>query len=141
LWDYAFGKRVLLATPTNLIAIARTVSAVWRQEKMAQEAKQIGYLGKEIYERLAVAAQGLRKMGRSLNTAVGDYNRFTASFESRVLVTGRKLRDLNIETGGRELEELEPVETIARDPSAPEATVSLGGPSENHGAQDREAAQ
>ena len=121
LWDYAFGKRVLLATPTNLIAIARTVAAVWRQEKMADEAKKIGALGKEIYERLAVAAGNLRKMGRSLKGAVDDYNKFTASFEGRVLVTGRKLRDLNIDTGGREIEELEQVEVITRDPSAPEA--------------------
>lgn len=128
LWDYAFGKRVLLATPTNLIAIARTVAAVWRQEKMADEAKRIGQLGKEIYERLAVAASGLRKMGRSLNSAVGDYNRFTATFESRVLVTGRKLRDLNIETGGRELEEPEQIDTIARDPAAPEAMQALPSP-------------
>lgn len=127
LWDYAFGKRVLLATPTNLIAIARTVAAVWRQEKMAEEAKQIGQLGKEIYERLAVAAGGLRKMGRSLNSAVADYNRFTASFESRVLVTGRKLRDLNIETGGRDLEEPEQIETVARDPAAPEAMLPPPG--------------
>lgn len=122
LWDYAFAKRVLLATPTNLIAIARTVAAVWRQEKMAQEAKQIGHLGKEIYERLSVAASGLKKMGRSLNSAVADYNKFTSSFESRVLVTGRKLRDLNIETGGREIEELEQIETLARDPVVPEAS-------------------
>lgn len=121
LWDYAFGKRVLLATPTNLIAIARTVAAVWRQEKMADEAKKIGALGKEIYERLVVAATNLRKMGRSLKGAVDDYNKFTASFEGRVLVTGRKLRDLNIDTGGREIEELEQVEVITRDPSAPEA--------------------
>jgi len=128
LWDYAFGKRVLLATPTNLIAIARTVAAVWRQEKMADEAKRIGQLGKEIYERLAVAASGLRKMGRSLNSAVADYNRFTATFESRVLVTGRKLRDLNIETGGRELEEPEQIDTVARDPSAPEAIQALPSP-------------
>ena len=123
LWEYAYAKRVLLATPTNLIAIARTVAAVWRQEKMAEEAKQIGHLGKEIYERLAVAASGLRKMGRSLNSAVADYNKFTSSFESRVLVTGRKLRDLNIETGGRDLEELEQIETLARDPAAPEAAL------------------
>ncbi len=127
LWDYAFAKRVLLATPTNLIAIARTVAAVWRQEKMAQEAKQIGHLGKEIYERLSVAASGLKKMGRSLNSAVADYNKFTSSFESRVLVTGRKLRDLNIETGGREIEELEQIEMLARDPAAPEAGVALTG--------------
>src|SRR3546814_12304120 len=51
LWDHAFAKRVLLATPTNLIAIARTVAAVWRQEKMADEAKRIGMLGTERYDR------------------------------------------------------------------------------------------
>ncbi len=121
-WDYAFSKRVLLATPTNLIAIARTVAAVWRQEKMADEAKRIGALGKEIYERLASAAGHLRKMGRSLKGAVDDYNKFTASFEGRVLVTGRKLRDLNVDTGGRDIEELDQVDVITRDPVAPEAS-------------------
>ena len=125
LWEWALDRRVLLATPTNLIAIARTVAAVWRQEKLADEAKKIGYLGKELYERLAVAASGLRKMGRSLNAAVADYNKFTASFESRVLVTGRKLRDHSIETGGRDIEELEQIETLARDPAAPEALQAL----------------
>ncbi|MEA3059186.1 MAG: recombination protein RmuC, partial [Sphingomonadales bacterium] len=53
LWDFAFEKRVLLATPTNLIAIARTVAAVWRQERLAKQARQIGELGKEMYDRLA----------------------------------------------------------------------------------------
>lgn len=121
LWDHAFSKRVLLATPTNLIAIARTVAAVWRQEKMADEAKRIGALGKELYERLAGAAGSLRKLGNRLTGAVGDYNSFVGSFEGRVLVTGRKLRDLNIETGGRELEELEPVDALVREPASPEA--------------------
>ncbi|HJT40771.1 MAG TPA: DNA recombination protein RmuC [Sphingobium sp.] len=125
LWDHAFGKRVLLATPTNLIAIARTVAAVWRQEKMADEAKRIGALGKELYERLAGAAGSLKKLGNRLNGAVGDYNAFVGSFEGRVLVTGRKLRDLNIETGGRELEELEPVEALVREPASPEALRAL----------------
>ncbi|WP_336966316.1 DNA recombination protein RmuC [Sphingobium aquiterrae] len=121
LWDWAFERRVLLATPTNLVAIARTVAAVWRQEKMAEEAKRIGHLGKELYERLSVASGALKKLGTRLNGAVGDYNAFTASFESRVLVTGRKFRDLNIETADRELEELEPIEALAREPSSPEA--------------------
>jgi DNA recombination protein RmuC len=125
LWDFAFGKRVLLATPTNLIAIARTVAAVWRQEKMADEAKRIGMLGKELYERLAAAAGSLKKLGNRLNGAVGDYNAFVGSFEGRVLVTGRKLRDLNIETGGKELEELEPVEALVREPASPEALRAL----------------
>lgn len=114
LWDYAFDKRVLLATPTNLIAIARTVAAVWRQERLAKEARQIGQLGKELYERLAKAAADLRKVGSGLTTAVNNYNSFVSSFESRSLVTARKFRDLNIEPGAREIEEVPPVEALAR---------------------------
>jgi DNA recombination protein RmuC len=114
LWDFAFEKRVLLATPTNLIAIARTVAAVWRQEKLAKEARQIGELGKELYDRLAKAASDLRKVGGGLTSAVNNYNSFVASFESRTLVTARKLKDLNIEPGAREIEEVPPVEVLAR---------------------------
>jgi len=114
LWDFAFDKRVLLATPTNLIAIARTVSAVWRQERLAKEARQIGELGKELYDRLAKAAGDLRKVGGGLTSAVNNYNTFVSSFESRTLVTARKLRDLNIEPGAREIEGVEPVEALAR---------------------------
>ena len=114
LWDFAFEKRVLLATPTNLIAIARTVAAVWRQEKLAAQAQEIGALGKEMHDRLAVAASKLKTVGGGLNTAVRNYNEFVSSFESRVMVTGRKFRDLNIETGARDLEALPPVEALAR---------------------------
>ena len=113
LWDAAFDKRVLLATPTNLIAIARTVSAVWRQERLATEARQIGALGKELYDRLAKAVGDLRVVGSGLNTAVKNYNGFVASFESRALVSARKLRDLNIEPGAREIETISPVELLA----------------------------
>ena len=119
LWDFAFEKRVLLATPTNLIAIARTVSAVWRQEKLAEEATRIGALGKELYERLAKAAGDLRKVGGGLTSAVNNYNAFVSSFESRALVTARKFRDLNIETGAREIEDVPPVEALARYGDAP----------------------
>ena len=114
LWDYAFDKRVLLATPTNLIAIARTVAAVWRQEKLAKEARQIGELGKELYDRLAKAASELRKVGSGLTSAVNNYNSFVSSFESRSLVTARKFRDLNIEPSAREIEAVPPVEALAR---------------------------
>jgi DNA recombination protein RmuC len=114
LWDYAFERRVLLATPTNLIAIARTVAAVWRQERLAKEARQIGELGKELYDRLAKAASDLRKVGSGLTTAVNNYNSFVSSFESRSLVTARKFRDLNIEPGAREIEVVPPVEALAR---------------------------
>jgi DNA recombination protein RmuC len=114
LWDYAFNKKVLLATPTNLIAIARTVAAVWRQERLAKEARQIGELGKELYERLAKAADDLRKVGSGLASAVNNYNSFVASFETRSLVTARKFRELNIEPGRRDIDVLSPVEALPR---------------------------
>jgi len=123
LWEWAFERRVLLATPTNLVAIARTVSAVWRQEKMTEEAHAIGALGKEIYERLSVAAGHLRKVGNGLNSAVSNYNSFVNSFESRVLVTGRKLRDMNVEVGSREIEGVDAVDVLAREPAAEPDTL------------------
>lgn len=114
LWDYAFESKVLLATPTNLVAIARTVASVWRQEGIAAEAKQIGALGKEMYDRLAISAEHLKRVGAGLNNAVGNYNKFVGSFERNVLSTGRKFQQLNIETGKRDLEELPEIEALPR---------------------------
>jgi len=113
LWDYAFERRVLLATPTNLIAIARTVSAVWRQERLAKEARQIGELGKELYDRLAKALNDLRVVGSGLNTAVKNFNSFASSLETRALVSARKLKELNVATGPRDLETVAPIELLA----------------------------
>lgn len=120
LWDFAFEKRVLLATPTNLIAIARTVAAVWRQEMLAKEARQIGALGKELYDRLAKAMGDLRVVGTGLNTAVKNFNAFANSMETRALVSARKLKDLNIETGAREIESVAPIELLASHATTPE---------------------
>lgn len=116
LWDWAHERRVLIATPINLVALARTVASVWRQEKMAEEARQIGALGKEMFERLSVAAGHLKRVGGGLNSAVENYNKFVASFEGRVLVTGRKFRDLNIETGGKDIDDIAAIETRASEP-------------------------
>lgn len=124
LWEYAFAKRVLLATPTNLIAIARTVAAVWRQEKLARDAAEIGLLGKEMHDRLAVAAGLLKTVGSGLSTAVNNYNKFVSSFESRVLVTGRRFRDLNIEAGAKDIEDMSPVEALPRHADIPQITRS-----------------
>ncbi|MCF8706487.1 DNA recombination protein RmuC [Rhizorhapis sp. SPR117] len=126
LWEWAFERRVLLATPTNLVAICRTVASVWRQEKLAEEAQAIGLMGKELYERLIVAAGHLKKLGNGLNSAVNHYNSFVSSFEGRVLVTGRKFRDMNIETGSREIEQVEGVDVLAREPQV----EALPGPAE-----------
>ena len=114
LWDHAFEKKVLLATPTNLVAIARTVASVWRQEGLAREAKQIGALGKEMYDRLATAAEHLKRVGSGLTGAVNNYNKFVGSFERNVMSTGKRFAELNIETGKRELEDIPPVEALPR---------------------------
>jgi hypothetical protein len=66
LWDFAFDRRVLLASPTNLVAICRTVAQVWRQDGLAREAREIGRMGGELYDRLAVAAEHLKRVGSGL---------------------------------------------------------------------------
>ena len=114
LWDDAFNKKVLIATPTNLVAVARTIASVWRQERLARDAAEIGRLGKELYERLALAAQHLRVVGSGLTTAVNNYNKFVGSFERNVLSSGRKFLALNIEPGAREIEAVDPVEVLPR---------------------------
>jgi len=114
LWDFAFHNKVLLATPTNLVAIARTVAQVWRQDRMAEEAAEIGRLGGELYDRLAKALTDLKRVGGGLETAVKNYNTFAASFESRVLVSARKMQEKGIEIGKREIEDVPLVESTPR---------------------------
>lgn len=128
LWDFAFEKRVLLATPTNLVAIARTVAGVWRQEKMTKQAHEIGALGKELYDRLAKALGDLKTVGSGLNTAVRNYNQFVSSLNSRALVTARNLKDKNIETGAREIEDLPQVDLLASHAGEPPAEEKVAPP-------------
>ena len=94
LWDWAFERRVLLATPTNLVAITRTVSAVWQQEKLAEAAGEIAALGKELHSRLATMAQHMERVGKNLSTANSAYNQMVGSFESQVLTQARRFETL-----------------------------------------------
>jgi DNA recombination protein RmuC len=125
LWDFAFRNKVLLATPTNLVAIARTVAQVWRQDGLAREAKEIGRMGGELYDRLATAADHLKGVGAGLDRAVRKYNDFVGSFERNVLSSGRRLRDKHIEIGKREIDAVPLVEAAPRyageaaEPAAP----------------------
>ena len=114
LWDFAFHNKVLLATPTNLVAIARTVAMVWTQDKLAREATEIGRLGAEIYDRMATAGEHLKGVGAGLERAVRKYNDFVGSFERNVLSSGRKLRDKGIAIGKREVEEVPLIEALPR---------------------------
>ena len=114
LWDFAFRNKVLLATPTNLVAIARTVAQVWRQDTIAREAIEIGKAGADLYDRLAVAAEHMKRVGGGLESAVNNYNKFVGSFERNVLSAGRRLKDKGIEIGKREIEEVPLVESAPR---------------------------
>ncbi|RJT26405.1 DNA recombination protein RmuC [Chakrabartia godavariana] len=114
LWDYAFDRKVLLATPTNLIAIARTVSAVWKQEKMAGQAREIAELGRELYSRLATMGGHVSRVGKNLDTAVNAYNQMVGSLESQVMSSAHKFEKLGIDTGAKSIEALPVVEGHAR---------------------------
>lgn len=114
LWDFAFERRVLLASPTNLVAIARTVAQVWRQDGLAREAREIGRMGGELYDRLAKVSEDISKVGVHLGRAVGSYNDFARSMESRVLVSAKRLKEKHIEIGKREIEDIPLVEAMPR---------------------------
>lgn len=94
LWEWAFERRVLLATPTNLVAIARTVASVWRQEKLNAAAEEISALGKELHSRLATMNEHMSRVGKNLSTANTAYNQMVGSFESQVLSQAKKFETL-----------------------------------------------
>jgi len=79
----------VLATPSTLIALLRTVAYTWRQEALAANAAEVHQLGRELYQRLSTLGGHIDKLGRSLSGAVGSYNQTVSSLESRVLVTAR----------------------------------------------------
>src|SRR5436305_11989527 len=94
LWDWAFERRVLLATPTNLVAIAKTVASIWRQERLAEAAQEIATLGKELHSRLATMNEHMTRVGKNLSTANSAYNQMVASFESQVLSQAKRFETL-----------------------------------------------
>jgi len=94
LWDWAFERRVLLATPTNLVAIAKTVASIWRQERLAEAAQEIANLGKELHSRLATMNEHMTRVGKNLATANSAYNQMVGSFESQVLSQAKRFETL-----------------------------------------------
>jgi DNA recombination protein RmuC len=114
LWEWAFERRVLLATPTNLVAIARTVASVWRQEKLAEEAAEIARLGKELHARLATMGGHVVKLGRNLELATGAYNAFVGSLESQVMTQAKRFETLEVSGGAKEIEPLPVIDITPR---------------------------
>lgn len=112
-------QKVLLATPTTLIALLRSVAYGWQQEQLTENAEQISKLGRELYDRLATLSGYFSQMGKGLERAVESYNKGIASLDSRVLVSARKFKELG--TGSsKEVEALEQLEKMPRPPQLPE---------------------
>jgi DNA recombination protein RmuC len=95
LLEYAFKKNVALASPVSLFSVLKTINYIWRQNADEGSVRTMIKLGKELYERIGKIAEYAEKLGRSITSTVKDYNVFISSLESRVLVTARKLNDLD----------------------------------------------
>lgn len=107
-------ERVILATPTTLIALLKSIAYGWRQESIAKNAEEISQLGRELYKRIGDMGVHFAKVGKNLESAVDSYNKTVGSFESRVLVTARKFKDLETTGTEKELETLDQIEKSVR---------------------------
>ena len=121
--EYASAQKVILATPTTLLALLKAVYYGWRQEALAENARQVSQLGALLYERLSKLGEHWNSVGKNLGQAVKAYNDATGSLETRVLVTARKFEELQVAPEGKSLAECVTVDQAARALQAPELTA------------------
>lgn len=135
LLEHAFARDIVVATPSTLVALLRTVAYTWRQEALAENAAEVHQLGRELYQRLSTMGGHIDKLGSALGSAVGSYNRTVSSLESRVLVTARKMTELKVVGPGETIEPPRQITDFARSTQAPELTservVALAKPKKN----------
>ena len=123
LLEYASAKKVVLATPTTLIALLRTVAYAWTQEQLAANAREIQTVAREMYERIGTVAGHVDKLGRSLESTVKSYNEAVSSIESRFLVTARRFNAMHVSDAPVESPRI--VESTPRSLTAPELVDQL----------------
>jgi DNA recombination protein RmuC len=110
----AFRNGVIIASTINMLALAKIMAGMWRQETLAAQAKEVAEVGKELYRRLSVMGAHVAKLGRNLSLANGAYNDFVGSLESQVLTQAKRFEALKVDTGGKPIEALPLVEAVPR---------------------------
>lgn len=121
LLEYAFQKRVALASPVTLWAVLKTISYAWQQQELTDQAKQLFDISRELYDRLAVMAEHAERLRRSIAQTVDNYNKFASTLEHRVLVTGRKLERID---SAKVIPELTEIDKRPTSLSAPELGIA-----------------
>jgi len=112
--EQAFRGGVIIASTINMLALAKVMAGMWRQEGLAKQAEEVGKLGKELYSRLQTMGRHVERLGRNLNQATGAYNDFVGSLESQVLTQARRFEALSVETSGKTIDPLPVVDTAVR---------------------------
>ncbi|HEY5250535.1 MAG TPA: DNA recombination protein RmuC [Acidimicrobiales bacterium] len=125
LLEHAVGRHVLLATPTTLIGLLRAVAYGWQQDGLAENAREVQTIGRELYKRLATFGEHMARTGRSLNGAVDAYNKAVGSLERNVMPQARRFQELGVGGSDKEVPVLDQVDAIARNVQAPELVGSL----------------
>lgn len=127
LFETGVDGNVVLASPTTLIALLRAVAFGWRQEALAENAREITALGKDLYDRLATMGKNFASLGSSLTSAVSNYNKTVGSLETRVLPSARRFRDLKVTGDTDKLPPAEMIEQTSRPLTAVELAPPPGG--------------
>jgi len=112
--EQAFRGGVIIASTINMLALAKVMAGMWRQEGLAKQAEEVGKLGKELYSRLQTMGRHVERLGRNLNQATGAYNDFIGSLESQVLTQAKRFEALGVETGGKTIDPLPVVDVAVR---------------------------
>lgn len=112
--ESAFRQGVIIASTINMLALAKVMAGMWRQEALAEQAQEVATVGKELYKRLATMGGHVAKLGRNLSLATGAYNDMVGSLESQVMTQAKRFEALKVETGGKPIEPLPLAETGVR---------------------------
>jgi DNA recombination protein RmuC len=127
LLEHSVAKHVLLATPTTLIGLLRAVAYGWQQDALAENAREVQDIGRELYKRLATFGEHLARTGRSLNGAVDAYNKAVGSLERNVMPGARRFQELGVGGSDKEVPVLDQVDAAARTLQSPELTGVIRG--------------